>query len=108
MLVVFLLGSAEFLFKCSEFDWDTDHLSDEPPVEGPPVSITTDMVKKATSQMKVGKALGPSGIVVEMIRAAVDTGASMIRGLWAAIICNGKVPSDWHLIECLGRSSGGR
>ena len=49
------------------FDWDPDHLSDKPPVEGPPTPITTDMVKKAISQMKVGKAPGPSGIVVEMI-----------------------------------------
>ena len=50
-----------------EFDWDPDHLSDEPPVEGPPIPITIDIVKKAISQMKAGKALGPSGIVVEMI-----------------------------------------
>ena len=57
-----------------EFDWDPDYLSDEPPVEGPPIQITTDMVKKAISQMKAGKALGPSGIVVEMIQAAGDTG----------------------------------
>ena len=53
-----------------EFDWYPDHLSDEPPVEGPPIPITTDMVKKAISQMKEGKALGPSGMVV--IRAARD------------------------------------
>ena len=47
--------------------------------------------------MKVGKAPGSSGIVVEMIRAASgDTGASMIRDLTAAIIRNGKVPSDWE------------
>ena len=49
------------------FDWDTDHMSDEPPMEGPPIPVTTDMVKRAISQMKAGKALGPSGIVVEMI-----------------------------------------
>ena len=77
-----------------EFDWDPDHLSDEPPVHGPPIPITIDMVKKAISQMKAGKALGPSGIVVEMIRAASDTGISMIHDLAAAIIGNGKVPSD--------------
>ena len=53
-----------------EFDWDPDHLSYQPPVEGPPIPITIDMVKKAISQMKAGKAPGPSGIVV-MIRAAV-------------------------------------
>ena len=51
------------------------------------------MVKKAISQMKAGKASGPSGIVV-MIRAAGDMGASMIRDLAAAIIRDGKVPSD--------------
>ena len=52
------------------------------------------MLKKAISQMKAGKALGPSGIVVEMIRAAGDTGASRIRDLAVAIIRDGKVPSD--------------
>ena len=39
------------------------------------------MVKKAISQIKAGKASGPSGIVVEMILAAGDTGASMTRDL---------------------------
>ena len=37
------------------------------------------MVKKAISKMKSGKAAGPSGIVVEMIKAACDTGATMIE-----------------------------
>ena len=86
-----------------EFDWDPDHLSYQSPVEGPPIPITIDMVKKAISQMKAGKAPGPSGIVVEMIRAAGDMGASMIRDLAVAIIRNGKVPSDWEqsFIVCL-------
>ena len=84
-----------------EFNWDPDHLSYQPQVEGPPIPITTDMVKKAISQMKAGKAPGPSGIVVEMIRAAGDMGASMIRDL--AIIHDGKVPTDWEqsFIVCL-------
>ena len=34
----------------AEFDWDPNHLSDELPVEGPPIPITIDMVKKAISQ----------------------------------------------------------
>ena len=54
------------------------------------------MIKKAISQTKAGEAPGPSGIVVEMIQAAGDTGASMIRDLAAAIICHGKVPPDWE------------
>ena len=91
-----------------EFDWDPDHLSYQPPVEGPPIPITIDMVKKAISQMKAGKAPDPSGIVVEMIRTAGDMGASMIRGLVAAIIRYGNVPSDWEqsFIVCLYKGKG--
>ena len=91
-----------------EFDWDPDHLSHQSPVESPPIPITIDMVKKAISQMKAGKAPGPSGIVVEMIRAAGDMGASMIRDLAAAIIRDGKVPSDWEqsFIICLYKGKG--
>ena len=91
-----------------EFDWDPDHLSYQPPVEGLPIPITTDMVKKVISQMKGGKAPGPSGIVVEMIQAAGDMGASIICDLAAAIIREGKVPSDWEqsFIVCLYKGKG--
>ena len=66
------------------------------------------MVKEAISQMKAGKAPGPSGIVMEMIQAACDMGASMSRDLAAAIICDGKVPSDWEqsFIVCLYKGKG--
>ena len=92
-----------------EFDWDPDHLSYQLPVEGPPIPITIDMVKKAISKMKAGKAPGPSGIVVEMIRATGDMGTSMIRDLTVAIIREGKVPSDWeqNFIVCLYKGKGG-
>ena len=85
-----------------------NHLSDKSPVEGPPIPITIAMVKKAISQMKAGKAPGPSGIVVEMIRAAGDTGASMSCDLAFAIIHDGKVPSDWEQssIVCLYKGKG--
>ena len=66
------------------------------------------MVKKAISQIKAGKAPGPLGIVVEMIRAAGDMGASMIRDLAAAIIRDGKVPYDWEqsFIVCFYKGKG--
>ena len=66
------------------------------------------MVKKAISQMKAGKAPGPSGIVVDMIRAAGEMGASMIRDLAAATIRDGKVPSNWeqNFIVCLYKGKG--
>ena len=64
-----------------EFEWDPEHLSDEPPLEGPSIPITILMVKKVISKMKFSRAAGPSGVVVEMIRTAVDTGATVIRDL---------------------------
>ena len=39
------------------------------------------MVKRAISKMKFGKAAGPSGVLTEMIRAAGETGATMIHDL---------------------------
>ena len=66
------------------------------------------MVKKAISKMKSGKADGPSGVVVEMIRAAGDTGITMIRDIAIAIIRDGKVPADWEqsFIVCLYKGKG--
>ena len=43
-----------------------------------------------------------------MIQAAGDMDASMIRGLAAAVFCDGKVPSDWEqsFIVCLYNGKG--
>ena len=92
-----------------EFDWDPDHLSNTTPLEGLPIQITIDMVKKTISKMKLDKAAGPSGTVVEMIKAASDTGATMISDLATAIIRHGKVPTDWErsFIVCLYKGKGG-
>ena len=86
-----------------EFDWDSHHLSDEPPVEGPPIPITIDM--KAISQMKASKGLGTSGIVVKMIQSAGDMGTATIHDLAAAIIHHGKVHSDWEQSYTLSAST---
>ena len=58
--------------------------------------------------MKSGKAAGPSGVVMKMIRAAGDTGATMIRNLATAIIRDGKVPAEWErsFIVCLYKGKG--
>ena len=91
------------------FEWDPfKHLSDHPPLERPPIPITIDMVKKVVSEMKLSKAAGPSGVVKEMTRAAVDTGVTMMRDLVIAIIRGGKVPADWEqsFIICLYNGNG--
>ena len=83
-----------------EFEWD---LSDEPPLEGPPIPSTIYMVKKVIFKMKYGKAAGPSRVVMEMIRAAGDRGANMIRHIAMVIIRDGKVQGDLEqgFIVCL-------
>ena len=66
------------------------------PLEGPPIPITIGMVKKTISKMKLGKAAGPSGILVEMIKAAGDTCVTMIRDLATVITRDGKAATDWE------------
>ena len=50
--------------------------------------MTIDMVKNVIS--------GQSEVVVEMVRAAGDIGANMIRNLAIANIRDGKVCADWE------------
>ena len=44
-----------------EFEWGPDLMSKEPPLEGLPIPINLDLVKKAISKMKSRKAAGLSG-----------------------------------------------
>ena len=55
--------------------------------------------------MKSCKAAGPSGVVVEMIKAA---GATMNHELIIAIIRDGRVPADWEqsFIVCFYKGKG--
>ena len=62
------------------------------PLEGPPITMTIDMVKTVISKLKFHKAADPSGVVVQMVRAAGDTGANMTRNLVIAIIRDGRSP----------------
>ena len=69
-----------------EFEWDPEHPSSKPPLQSPHIPVTYGMVKKAMSMMKSGKTAGPTGIVVEIIKAAGDKVTIMTRDLATAII----------------------
>ena len=79
-----------------EFPWNPADLTHEPPVEGPYEPITTEMVAKAIKKMGMGKAAGPSGIVAEMLKPSGEAGVVLIRDLIAAIISEGRIPSEWE------------
>ena len=64
-----------WLCQMSEFTWDRESLTDERPVCGPTERISTLEVDAAIGKMKQGKSGGPTGIVLEMLKAAGETGA---------------------------------
>ena len=61
------------------------------------MEITTKMVLTAILKMKCGKFAGPSGIIIEMIKAAGDKNAEELTVLVSRIVVGGIVPSDWNL-----------
>ena len=77
-----------------EFSWNPEDLTADP-VVGPPIHID-EMVVKAITKMKTGKAAGPSGIVAEMLKASGDTGARLVADLANDMVRNGVIPSDWE------------
>ena len=46
--------------------------------------------------MKTGKAVGPSGIAMEMIKASGTVGAQLIADLANSIIKAGQIPKQWE------------
>ena len=87
----------------TEFSWNPDHLSQEEPVQGPPIEISPAMIEKALDKMKNGKAPGPSGIVAEMMKASGKVGSQIMSDLANAIIREECVPESWeesYIINC--------
>ena len=80
-----------------EFPWDEGALPDAPPVEVSPPPITDKMVTKALAKMKSGKFAGPSGITVEMLKAAGSKGIDFLRELIISVVKHGKIPEDWEM-----------
>ena len=69
-----------------EFPWDEEALSDAPPVKGPFPCITDKLVTKALDKMKSGKAAGPTGIVVEILKAAGKKAIEFLRELSISVV----------------------
>ena len=63
-----------------EFTWNPEDLSE---------TITFEMTTKAISKIASGKAVGPSGIVAEMLKPVGVTGAVEMRDLIDDIISHG-------------------
>ena len=70
------------------------YLSIEPSVEGPAIKITKDKVAEAVLKMKEGKACGPSGIVIEMVKTEGGAMLDVITDMINLIIIEEHIPVD--------------
>ena len=89
-----------------EFPWDEAALPEAPPISGAFPQITDQMVIKALGKMKCGKAAGPSGIIVDMLKAAGNDGIVFLRELIISVMMNGKIPEDWEMSYILNLYKG--
>ena len=80
-----------------KFTWDEGALPDAPPVEGPPPPITDEMVTKVVAKVNSGVFAGPSGIIVEMLKAAGSKGIDFLCELIISVVKHGKIPEDWEM-----------
>ena len=76
--------------------WEKDSLDYVDVVQGPSECITEEEVKEAIGAMKMGKATGPSGVVLEMLKAAGGDGVTWMTELFNQIISDGKIPVEWR------------
>ena len=78
-----------------EFPWNVDLLPPAPPVLGPAIEISRELIEMAVKKLKCGKASGPSGITAETIKAAGLAGLNHLHSLLNKIVAEGALPSDW-------------
>jgi len=71
------------LLMNEEFDWDKENLEDVKPDCSPCDFIPTSKVGAAIAQSKSGKAVGQSGVAVEMFKQSekVDTAVKLKNGV---------------------------
>ncbi len=68
-----------------------DHLK----VEGPIVGVTEKEVEEALQKMKRGKAPGPSGVTVDLLKCAGETGIRELKKVFQLIEREERAPAEW-------------
>ena len=108
-----MLGDKEKLCVCkahheqlliAELDRNDSSLSIEPSLVDLAIKITKDMVAEAVLKIKEGKACGPSGIVIEMVKAGGDAMLHVITDMISLLIKEEQISDDWYystIINCL-------
>ena len=76
-----------------ENNWDGE-VSCEP-VQGPLCQLAESEFVKAIAKCSSGKATGPSGVAIEMVKASGDVGIKWMTDLCNTILMEGHIPADW-------------
>jgi hypothetical protein len=79
-----------------EFEWPSDLLPEDAPVEGPAPPVTLDIICKALRKMKRGNDAGPFGVIAETLKAFGEEGITMLRHLTEKAFSEGVTPRDWE------------
>src|SRR4051812_4863015 len=84
-----------------EFDWNKDSIGSigemnkvEASVDEREISVAE--VSSAISMAKSGKAAGPSGVAVDMLKAAGEAGVKWVTDICNEVVRSGVVPVDWR------------
>ena len=99
----YMLGRDTIRLLNVKFPWDKNSLSNSTAVEGPAIFITENMVTDTIKKMKQGKAGGPSGVIVELIKTGGREAVTAISELVNQIIYKENIPEDWKdsfIINC--------
>lgn len=80
----------ELLYEENEYT-----INETEKVEGPQEKITEEEVKEALKEMKNGRAAGPSGLTVDLIKAEGKEGVVELTRVLNNVLKKGEIPEDW-------------
>ena len=78
-----------------EIEWSNSIYASK--VEGAVRRIEVEKVQCAMNRMKIRKASGPSGVVIELFRAGGDTCLKSLTNIFNDILFKDKLPEEWML-----------
>ena len=77
-----------------EFDWNRNGLDMADAVAGPAELLSVEEIRLAIAKAKSGKAAGPSGVMVDMLKVSGKEGAEWVTDLCNAVVRDGRILND--------------
>jgi hypothetical protein len=75
-----------------EFNWNKEELEQGNQISGPSERTTVEEMEVAIKTAKDGKAPGPTGVMVEMLKVANAESIQWMTDLCSAVVSEGKIP----------------